>query len=1380
MTSGQTHIPSTGFDQYLVHRSVYSQPNFQEQNEKKEIVQLSVRKRLQKSCSCSSRKAILFAKKFIPVLDWLPKYRWKEWLVHDALAGLTVGLVSTLQGLAFALLAAVPVGYGLYSSFFPVLTYFLFGTSRHLSVGPFPVVSLMSGLVVMSLAPDEKFILSSNSTLNKTVINTEARDAERVIISGTLCFLIGIIQLGLGVFQIGFITRYLAGPIVRGFTTAAAIQVIVTQIKLVLNVPTKNYNGVLSIIYTVIDIFANIAKTNIADLIAGLLTFVVCAVVKEINERYKHILRIPIPIEVIVTIVATGISYGANLEKKYNAGIIKSIPSGFIPPMTPRVSLFSELIGSAFPIGIIAYSVAVSVAKVYATKHNHGIDGNQEFIAFGISNLFGGAFSSFCASTALSRTAIQESIGGKTQVASLVSATIVLIAIVAVGKLLEPLQKSVLAAIVIVNLKGMIWQFQDIPLLWRQNKWDSVIWVVTCASSIILGLDLGLLVGVVFALATVVLRVQFSSCAALGSVPGTDIYKDVKVYKNLSEPVGVKIIRYCSGIFYGNVDGLKSAIKSIVGFDAIQVFNKRNKALRKIQKLIKKGQLSTTKNGVISNMGTDNEGFEPDDDPENPELENPEVETKEVEIQVDWNSELPVKVSVPKVTIHSVIFDFGQIHFLDVVAVRALKLIFKEFKRIDVDAYIAACDDNVFKKLEECVFFEDGIKPDVCFLSVHDAVLYIENQKKFCEGHDPILEKISLMQESKDIVEYDDVDTTNQEELDAQERCRHSTLWTLEVQTLYSLDSGSTDTLLSGLWKYRHSTLWTLEVQTLHSLDSGSVDTLLSGLWKCRHSTLWTLEVQTLYSLDSGSTDTLLSGLWKYRHSTLWTLEVQTLYSLDSGSTDTLLSGLWKCRHSTLWTLEVQTLYSLDSGSVDTLLSGLWKYRHSTLWTLEVQTLYSLDSGSVDTPLSGLWKCRHSTLWTLEVQTLYSLDSGSTDTLLSGLWKYRHSTLWTLEVQTLYSLDSGSTDTLLSGLWKYRHSTLWTLEVQTLYSLDSGSTDTLLSGLWNVDTLLSGLWKYRHSTLWTLEVQTLYSLDSGSTDTLLSGLWKYRHSTLWTLEVQTLHSLDSGSVDTLLSGLWKYRHSTLWTLEVQTLYSLDSGSTDTLLSGLWKYRHSTLWTLEVQTLYSLDSGSVDTLLSGLWKYRHSTLWTLEVQTLYSLDSGSTDTLLSGLWKYRHSTLWTLEVQTLHSLDSGSVDTLLSGLWKCRHSTLWTLEVQTLYSLDSGSTDTLLSGLWKYRHSTLWTLEVQTLYSLDSGSTDTLLSGLWKCRHSTLWTLEVQTLYSLDSGSTDTLLSGLWKYRHSTLWTLEVQTLHSLDSGSVDTLLSGLWKCRHSTLWTLEV
>ncbi|XP_033881018.2 pendrin-like isoform X1 [Acipenser ruthenus] len=744
---------------YCVARPVYSKPSFEEDNETKARVPKTVRERLKKSCSCSAKRAKDITKGLLPILDWLPKYKIKEWLLKDIISGISTGLVATLQGLAYALLASVPPIYGLYAAFFQFLTYFFMGTSRHISIGPFPVTSLMLGSIVLAMAPEENFKIKRNSTgLNGTAVDIAAMNEYRVLVSNTATVLMGILLLIMGILQIGFLVRYLSDPLVGGFTTAAAFHVVVSQVKLVLAVPTKNYNGVLSVIYTIIDIFRNIGKTNIADLIAGLLTIIIVMSVKEVNDRFKHKIPVPIPIELFVTIVATGISYGVDLETKYHASIVKDIPKGFLPPQPPDVSMFADIIGSCFSTAVVGYAVAVSVAKVYSIKHNYQIDGNQELVSFGVSNIFGGSFSGFFGCTALSRSAVQESTGGQTQIAGFLSALIVFIVIVALGNLLEPLQKSVLAAIVIANLKGMFMQVLDVPRLWRQNKTDSIIWVVTCAASIILGLDLGLLAGLVFELATVVIRTQFPTCAALGNVPGTDIYKNIKDYKNIDELSGIKIFRCSAPIYFANMDFFKDRLKAIVGFDAVRVFRKRNKALKMIQKLIKKGKLRSTKNGVLTDLGVDNKAFESDPEQDPEEAEDVDVPTKEVEIQVDWNTDLPLKVIVPKVTIHSLIIDFGAVSFLDVVSVKGLKLIVKEFMRIDVNVYIAGYDDEIIQKMEVCGFFDDTVKKDILFLTIHDAVLFIRMKASYGNVEDPIFEKISLMKESKEPLSFPETD----------------------------------------------------------------------------------------------------------------------------------------------------------------------------------------------------------------------------------------------------------------------------------------------------------------------------------------------------------------------------------------------------------------------------------------------------------------------------------------------------------------------------------------------------------------------------------------------------------------------------------------------
>uniref|UniRef100_A0A8C7TDF7 Solute carrier family 26 member 4 n=1 Tax=Oncorhynchus mykiss TaxID=8022 RepID=A0A8C7TDF7_ONCMY len=657
---------------YTVSRPIYSNPTFEEDNERQAREERTLRERLSRTCG----SALKVVKGVFPVIDWLSRYPIREWLPSDVISGVSTGLVCSLQGLAYALLVSVAPVYGLYSAFFPILTYFLLGTSRHISVGPFPVTCLMVGSVVLTLAPDDHFLLPGNGTgVNGTeadgiVVDVEAMEAQRIMVASSMTVFLPI-QVVMGLLQVGFLVRYLSDPLVGGFTTAAAFHVLISQLKIVLSVPTNNHSGCFSILYTLIDVFTNIRQTNRADLAAGLLTIVIVMAVKEVNSKFRHKIPVPIPIEVIVTVVAAGISYATELESRYGASIVHSIPRGFAPAQPPNTELLWNILGSSFSTAVVGYAVAVSVAKVYAAKHDYTINGNQELIAFGFSNVFCGCFSGFVASTALSRTAVQESTGGKSQVAGIISAVMVMIVILALGNLLEPLQKSVLAAIVIANLKGMFMQVTEVPTLWRQNRADCFIWLATCLASVVLGLDVGLLAGLVFEMGTVVVRTQFPACSTLGNIPGTNIYRNMKDYKNVRhlEFPGIKIFKCNAPIYFANIDYFKERLRVTVGFDSVRVFKKRNKALKKIHKLIKKGKLRATEvryNLIIS---------EQDSGRESGQVEDGDWPVPEVEVRVDWALELPVRVSVPKVQIHSLVLDFSAVSFLDVVAVKSLRLL---------------------------------------------------------------------------------------------------------------------------------------------------------------------------------------------------------------------------------------------------------------------------------------------------------------------------------------------------------------------------------------------------------------------------------------------------------------------------------------------------------------------------------------------------------------------------------------------------------------------------------------------------------------------------------------------------------------------------------
>uniref|UniRef100_A0A7N6BUZ1 STAS domain-containing protein n=1 Tax=Anabas testudineus TaxID=64144 RepID=A0A7N6BUZ1_ANATE len=699
-----------GVKQYVVARPLYSEDSFAEDHEKIYRHHKTMLDHVKQYFTCDSKRAKNAALSLLPVISWMKIYRIKEWLLSDIVSGVSTGLVAVLQGLAYCLLASLPAWYGLFSAFFPVITYFFLGTSRHISVGPFPVLCLMIGSVVTRLVPDE------GQPLNITAFEGLSIDERRVLVAYSVTFLTGIMQLAMGMLQVGFVVMYLSDTLVSGFTTAAAIHILVSQLKFVLGLQVPGISGPLSIIYTLEIIFNKITSTNVCDVVISLVIMGVVFIVKEINDRFKSKLPVPIPIEVIMTVIACGVSFAFDFKTRYGIDTVGHIPKGYESPVAPNIHILQETAVEAFPMAIVGFAVAFSVAKVYSVKHDYTIDGNQELIAFGVSNIFGASFKSFAASTSLSRSAVQESTGGKTQVAGLLSAIIVMIVTLAIGFLLEPLPKSVLGAVVIVNLKGMLMQFSEVPYLWRRDKPDCMVWLGTCFASIILGLDLGLAVGLGMELISVVIRAQFKNvftlqCDVNGKAP-PQIY----------EPEGVKIFRIPSPIFFANIEFFRSKLVEAVGFNPLRVLRKRNKALRMIRKLLKKGDLQWTSKGFLNtSCGPIQES---EDESNMEELDLP-TDFKDLPVRIDWNAELPANIVVPSVDLHSLILDFAAVSFLDISALKGLKTALKELIRVEIDVYIVACDPYILEKLYHCCFFDDEVQPSMFFLTLHDAMLHI-------------------------------------------------------------------------------------------------------------------------------------------------------------------------------------------------------------------------------------------------------------------------------------------------------------------------------------------------------------------------------------------------------------------------------------------------------------------------------------------------------------------------------------------------------------------------------------------------------------------------------------------------------------------------------
>jgi len=256
-----------------------------------------------------------------------------------------------------------------------------------------------------------------------------------------IALLIGIYQLLFGIFRLGFISVYMSEQLISSFVTASSFYVLTSQIGYMTGIHLNYRSGPLSLFYTYKDIFSHIGESNLISLflsggcIAILLFFKLF-----LNDKIKQWTKInlPFPTELMIVIGSTLMSHFLDLNSK-GVATVGTIPTGLPLPSLPKWNLIQYLWLRCIPLAIVAYAITYSTGKTFATKHNYEIDSNQELLAIGTTNAFASFFSCLPTAASLSRSALQESVGGKTQMVSLVNCGGLLFVLLYFGAYLEKL-----------------------------------------------------------------------------------------------------------------------------------------------------------------------------------------------------------------------------------------------------------------------------------------------------------------------------------------------------------------------------------------------------------------------------------------------------------------------------------------------------------------------------------------------------------------------------------------------------------------------------------------------------------------------------------------------------------------------------------------------------------------------------------------------------------------------------------------------------------------------------------------------------------------------------------------------------------------------------
>ena len=435
------------------------------------------------------------------------------------------------QGMAYAMIAGLPVVYGLYAALLPQIVYGFLGTSRHLAVGPVAMDSLLvaAGLTGMAVTGSENYIA----------------------LALLLAFMMGTLQLSMGVLRLGFLVNFLSRPVISGFTSAAALIIGLNQLPHMLGVSSGRSNQLHKLLAGMAEV---VPDTNLATLAVGLGATLALVTLKTWAPK------VPASLVVVVTSILTSWLMGFEAMGIKVVGVIpEGLPSLTLPSW--RMADAQQLLPTALTLSLVAFMEAISVAKAIEERHGYRVDANQELRALGLANIFGSLFQSYPTTGGLSRTAVTEQAGGKTPVTAWIAAAVIALTLFALTPLFYHLPNAVLAAIVMVAVAGLV-DVRYPATLWKQDRIEAAILAVTVVVTLSMSLPIGIGVGVMLALALAVQKMMMPHVAVLGNVEG--VHRNVDRFPEAQTAPDVLVVRYDGALNFANQAHFRGTLNRLV------------------------------------------------------------------------------------------------------------------------------------------------------------------------------------------------------------------------------------------------------------------------------------------------------------------------------------------------------------------------------------------------------------------------------------------------------------------------------------------------------------------------------------------------------------------------------------------------------------------------------------------------------------------------------------------------------------------------------------------------------------------------------------------------------------------------------------------------
>ncbi len=433
------------------------------------------------------------------------------------------------QGMAYAVIAGVPPIYGLYAGVIPLLIFPLFTSSRHLSVGP--------------VAIDMIVVAAGIGAITASV----GSDAIGLVI--LLTMMTGILQFLMGAFKLGSLFNIFSRPVITGFIMAAPIIITLTQLD---NLFGVELSGTQNILFVLVEFFSALDTVHMATLYWGLSAIGVLLLFKKFSPS--------LPGSVLLLIAGTAVAWFTGIENQ-EVDIVGSIPDGLPPLSFPDMSYtsFTALIPAALTLALVQFMTITSLGQIFAKRHGYVADSNQELISIGAANFAGSLFSSLPVSASFSRSAASEEAGAKTAMTNVFTAAIIIATLLFLTPVFYYLPMPILAAIIIVSVFGLI-DIDEARFLARTKKSEGGIALFTFFSTLFIGIQEGILLGVGASMLLMLYRSSRPNIAELGLMPHTQSYKNLERNSEAVQIRGILLLRLDASFSFMNAEFFRDFI----------------------------------------------------------------------------------------------------------------------------------------------------------------------------------------------------------------------------------------------------------------------------------------------------------------------------------------------------------------------------------------------------------------------------------------------------------------------------------------------------------------------------------------------------------------------------------------------------------------------------------------------------------------------------------------------------------------------------------------------------------------------------------------------------------------------------------------------------